>query len=289
MTVVQDEKKCAICGGSGMIEVSQDTRKRCSCSFVKAFRERVGVEIASARAIPSSPLFQPGEPGSPPLVDLTTKNLFIKGWWADIVPHLKYVLIWKNYQYNLHYYTQVITDERLKTIFLGNEAYTVKARGKRDDMETYNTMSDIIGQDRHLVIIQLGFLGHKNVAMPGILKEALMMRQAMGRPTWIVESPDSLFTYGHRAYSDEVAEYIRQRFEPLDLYEDKGNPIEQRNVIGSELASEEGMSVDGDDGEQEPVVSVPSRTKTYQSEEPSGGLGAMLGGNSKKKGKRWTQ
>lgn len=282
MTLEQG-KVCETCGGEGFLKVNQETWKRCRCSFSKALRERVGVEIATAPYLNASPLFVPGEPGEPAKVDKTLKNVFLKGWWGDLVSHLKYTLVWKNFQHSLHYYMQMVTDERLKAIYLGKESYTVKSKESRDRISAYNTLSDIIGPEQHLVIIQLGFLGHKNVAMPGILKEALLMRQAANRPTWIIENPDSLFTYGHFAYSEDVWDYIKARFEFIDLTKERGVPYAQRGVAGSEFASEPGMSTDADDVsvEEEPEPQRPPPRP--RPEESSPVTNSLMGGSKKKK------
>jgi hypothetical protein len=109
------------------------------------------------------------------------------------------------------------TDEKLKTIWLGQESYGQRAKGVRDGVTTYNSLADLVGSDVDLMIIRLGFLGHKNVAMPGILKEALMIREFACVPTWIVEVPTSIFGPGHFSYTEEVGAYIDDHFEILNL------------------------------------------------------------------------
>jgi hypothetical protein len=84
-------------------------------------------------------------------------------------------------------------------------------------MQTFNTLADIVGRDFDLVIIRLGHLGYKNVAMPGILKDALMLREVALKPTWLIDSPQSPFTMGHFAYSEDVYEYIKNRFEVVEV------------------------------------------------------------------------
>lgn len=261
MDVNQGEKTCVLCNGAGRIlrldgaqTGETDTWKRCSCSFARVFKQRVGVEIATSVSIKESPLFTPGAPGSPPEVDRTKSNLFLKGWWSDLLPHFKYVFAWKQLEYDLNYYVQVVTDERLKDVYVGNAAYDKRSKKNRDEAPTYNSLGDLVGSDQHLVIIRLGFLGNRNRAMPGLLKEALLLRQAANMPTWIVETPDSIFGYGHFAYSEDTADYIEGRFEAINLTRDRGTEIRPRGVEGAELDDDEpGMAVDREERSSPPV------------------------------------
>lgn len=253
------EKVCSKCGGAGRIltrrghEGETDTWGRCICSFAKMFRLRVGTEIASAQSTTNSPLYVPGPPGEPPEEDGTLSNLFIKGWWSDLTGHFKYVFTWKYLKLE-NYYLQIVTDEQLRTVYLGKEGYDRRSKKKRDEMTTYNSLRDLVGPDYNLVIIQLGFLGHKNMAMPGILKESLLIRQSLNLPTWIVESPESIFGPGHFSYSEDTADYILNRYDILDLTESRNREIRPRGVEGTEISDEDGMTVDRD---SEPVVRMP--------------------------------
>jgi len=164
---------------------------------------------------------------SPP-VDKTKSNVFLKGWWSDILPHLKWTFIFKFNEYDLNYYFRTVTDERLLTVWLGKEAYTSKQRKKREDEESYNSLGDLVGSKQHLVLIRLGELGHPNRAMAGVIKEACMMRQANGLATWLVESPDKLFQEGNNSYSRDLFDFIAQQFETIDLTQgDVSNVVQQ--------------------------------------------------------------
>ena len=281
---MQNDKPCEKCGGVGQIQVGPDDWVRCICSFVRTFKAKVGPDVASARTIESSPFYVPGEPGEPPKVDKTTSNVFIRGWWSDLLPHLKYTLIWKNFAYNLQYFLQVTTDERLKAVYLGQEAYSSRSKKKRDEIETFNTLHDYVGPGYHLVIIQLGYLGYSNKAMAGILQESLLLRQANNLPTWILEKPDCLYDSSHFAYSPQVADFFNRYFEVIDLT--NGDPVAQRN----ELSSDEGISLD--DGEDlEEALEFAARTSSPPVP-PSPDLDKLISdvtgpSKKKKKGGRW--
>lgn len=214
--LVEPCPNCVKCGGRGYVMKDGDpfTQVECNNLFLRRVGMKLGVEIATAAPLEESPLYMWGGKAK----DKTQSNLFLKGDWVDLLPHIKCALLRKFYSCGVEAFSfRVVTDERLKNVYLSNEAYTAKQRKKRDEGEVYNSLSDLIGNSHNLIIIRLGFLGYKNVAMPGILKETLMMRQAQGVPTWLVEDPDSPFVPGHFSWSLDVSDYITRYYETLDF------------------------------------------------------------------------
>lgn len=214
MRFQEDEKACPICLGQGVIEVDDLTSILCNCTRTRLMRVHLGPEIASAKKLTESLLFERGLSwNDPPVIDRTRENLFLKGHWQDLIAHFRYALICKGLMFRF----QVITDERIKTVYVGADSFEKRAREERDRIKkTFNSLQDIICE-HDLSIIRLGFLGHKNQAMPGALKEALMLREVQRKPTWIVEAPQSPFIPGHHAYSEEVWDYINANFSFLDM------------------------------------------------------------------------
>jgi len=270
---MSDEKPpCQKCGGSGKIQIDDSTVTQCICAFARAMKEHLGSEIALAPVVKSSPLFVAGQPD--PKVDRTKDNLFLKGYWADLLPHFKAALIGKG----LFFQFKIVTDEKLKTVFVGDESYKVRARSKRDDIETNNSLADLVGPDNALVIIRLGFLGYKNVAMPGILREALLLREALSKATWIVEDPDQgYFGPGHLAYSDEAAEVIDRIFTVVDLTNKKRTPTAWEHVS----SDVEEIGVD------DPPPPPPKVYVEKSRFEAPVDLGALEGGGSRGKKAPW--
>lgn len=238
---------CPKCGGSGFTMKDDMTQAECENLFWRRVGAKLGAEIATAPPLAETPLFVPA---AEPPVDKTQRNVFLKGWWGDLLPHFKTTFIRKYHAVGRveGFYFRIVTDERLKNVYLSNEAYAMKQRKKRDEGETFNSLSDLVGNFYHLVIIRLGFLGYKNVAMPGILKETLLLRQALNLPTWLVEEPESPFGPGHFSWSMDVDDYVKRRFEILDLTKTReGVELEYRGVEGaSPIRSEPGMSLDED-------------------------------------------
>lgn len=206
------EPACKLCGDVGKTRVeTEDIHvaewKQCVCSFTRGLKLKLGPELVTAKLLDASLL-----------LDRVKENLHIKADWVTLSSHLKYVLIQMNYEKGLHFYHSIVTDERLKTVWVGDEAYKAKSRKKRDEVDTHNTISDIAGETLDLVIIRLGFLGYPNRAMPGVLKETLLLRQAKAKPTWIVEDPEfPPFTDGHFAWNQEVGRYVAERFKEVNL------------------------------------------------------------------------
>lgn len=242
-------KVCTLCGGAGKTRVNEDTWKPCYCSFARMFKAKVGPEIAFARVLKSSPLFMPPTDTSP-AVDLTKENVHITGFWHDVLAHIRFALVFKNLEYDLHYYMRIATDERLKAVYLGEMSYKTKSKRERDSETavSYNTLADYIGPDLHLVVIQLGVISYPNKALPGILKEALLIRQAAGKPTWIVDSPECPWGPGHFAYDDDVCDHVGRYFTPVNLTQLKpGQVIQPKTQTQALYESEDGMSTDRDD------------------------------------------
>jgi len=250
-----------------MIRKGLDTFQ-CRCAFVKNVKRRLGKDIMNAHpAVYSSPLYEPAKDGGLPTVDRTTENLFIRARWEDFLPHFKLAATNLLSRTSFQWYFQIVTDERIKSVYVGNEAYNARARKKRDDVVTFNSLADLIGGDFDLVVIQLGYLGHKNVAAPGALKEALLIRQAANKPTWIVDPNEEAgrFQPGHHAYSQDLAEYLALRYLELDLKIEREVPLPKRIETGYQGApistgDEEGLALD-DAGDPPPPRQVPQRMK----------------------------
>lgn len=214
----------------------------------------MGPKIGNAPPILSSPLLMPGKVGGTVSVDRTSENLFIKGWWEDIVSHLFIVLATKMMNENPYYPFRVVNEIDLFNVRMCFNSYTARPKSKRDDIPVYNTLADFIGGDFELVIIRLGSAGHRNKALPGYFKEALLTRTMICKPTWIIEEPNSLFGPGHFAYNEDVGDFVANNFEAVDLTLTKNEVITPRGVVGSELQSEEGLAVDDDRANSVKVV-----------------------------------
>lgn len=197
-------------------------------------------------------------------VDLTTSNIFIRDCrWYNFLPHLKWALVAKGLMYRF----LEVDDNRVKEVYVGDESYKHSNFKKKKAGSTNNNLSELLGSDFDLVIIRLGFLGHKNRAAPGALKEALMHRELLDLPTWLLEGPEHEWDGAKcHTYDADVAVYIETHFddlripggslrhdeEPEDDERPTGNPDE--DFIEVETPNETPNETPFEEAPEEPVV-----------------------------------
>jgi hypothetical protein len=233
-----EKRVCPTCGGAGYLYNEETyTREPCNCKVAEYMIKHLGPEIAKAETIFSSPLYElPEKSGEAPKLDRTKENLFVKVAWVDLLPHLKLCLWTKGIFFNF----RIVTDEKIKTVFVGAESYAQRAKNKRDEMVTYNSLNDLLGPEYPFVILRLGHLGHKNQAAPGAVKEALMIRDVAQKPTWIIEEPNSPFGPGNFTWSEDLQDYIERNYKSVTLgsvervYEPRGYAGAEEVVGGVE-------------------------------------------------------
>jgi hypothetical protein len=184
------------------------------CQKIGRAREKLGV-YWGAQKIPETPLYQPGPEGIP-VVDRTGEWLFLRGTKNDLAAHLRRALGGKLLDTDGNFNLRITTDEEVKRVFVGAESYEKRSKKDRDDRTTMNSLKDLIG-GYDLVVIFMGFLGYKNVAVAGGLKEALLLRSAEAKPTWLMDDCATPLREGYPAYSDDLWYYIDQHFEFVDL------------------------------------------------------------------------
>lgn len=170
------------------------TMRMCRNLFAKMLKSHLGEEISAVQHVSSSALYH--RDGS---VDRTNENLHLRCTWEELIAHLKLVLSSKG----LNFRYRIVTDEQIKTSF-------VSADAKRDD----TVMLDLVGEIFKLVIIRVGFLGYKNKAAEGALKEALLIRRGLDLPTWLVEDPELPWQHSN---GTEIQAYLADNFTEVSL------------------------------------------------------------------------
>lgn len=203
----KEKDACPICLGRGYIDIVEgdpeyEERKklwgkhadayimtrRCECLLRRQFRAWVGAPIYNARIIEESAL-----------AGMDGKDLFITASRADFLAHFRRYLI----DHEFTYFWRLTTDSDLRDIFVGN-------------VPDYPSISSFT-RDPDLVIIQLAVLSYKNVAMSGVVLEALRGRQFEGKPTWVVNPPDYPFREGHLAWSPELEYFMGESFHEVKI------------------------------------------------------------------------
>lgn len=222
------------CDGRGYMRVDDMVVQPCPNIYRRQLAQHLGSEIVGAPTISGSPLLKLNPGGGPPLVDLTQNNLLIEGCsWNGLLAHLKFVLAFKG----LKHRHKVITDERIKNVFVGAESYKSRAQGLRDEVETYNSIPDLVGANYDLLIIKVGYLGYTNKAAAGALKEALLHRESIGCATWLVHDPERGWTH---SYDPDVAQYVDDKFMEITLAPVEGyNPSPSGASLGIVVDTEE--------------------------------------------------
>ena len=198
---------CSKCGGAGRIQVNETTMRQCICAYAADMRAHLGLLIASASVIPESPLFVPDGD------DLTLENIHLKGYLPTILSHLKWAFTFKG----LGFKFKVVTDQQILDVWLGKSSYTKQVEEQREIKDVYNTLEDLVGKESDLVIVLLGRLISPNRAMPAVLLEALMIRQTLNLPTWVIENTQMPFTLGHRSWNFEIDQFIKDYYVVVSL------------------------------------------------------------------------
>jgi hypothetical protein len=251
--------KCGItpqhpdCDGEGNIHDTTDDLMVRVCPYMRAriIAKHLGAEIWNVKAVPngSCPLLEMGERGKPPVLDRTAENLHLRIRWPNLLPHLKFALGCKGPNFPF----RVITDQEIKNVYVGNEHYGVRAKSRRDDVETYNSLSDFAGDAYDLVILKLGYIGHPNRAAAGALKETLLIREALHKATWIVHDPEHSWTH---SCDENVEDYIGTRFETVAL--DPADPGEHYQAPDTDVGMEAHESEEPEEeyAQEQPVIDI---------------------------------
>lgn len=197
------EEICEQCHGSGWL---LENKRMCPNFFSKQIKRHLGPELAKVKGVLTSPLYD-RKAG----VDLTGKNIRIQGCpWRNLLPHLRWALTCKG----LTFSHRVYDDERIKNVFVGAEDFRARPASIRHSIPTFNSVDDLMSTSFDLVIIKLGYLGYKNQAAAGALKEALLFREKNDKPTWIVEEPNRDWTH---SCDGDVAFYIDDNFNTISI------------------------------------------------------------------------
>jgi hypothetical protein len=250
------EDVCPRCNGTRWITDGDGLNVYpCVCMRKQLMHSFLGPELSTAPSLEDgvSPLYVAtrASAAAPASLDRTTENLFIKCKWPALLPHLK-LAIGHRYWHNEDFKFGVETDERLFNVWVGNEHYKARSAKIRDEKTNYNSLRDLV-EEKDLIIVRLGHIGHPNRAAAGVLKQALMIREVALKPTWVVENPDGEMPH---SWSEEVAIYVREHFDVVDFtkFKMKGpDPVLARAPAPS-------IAVDEDE-EESALVPEPTRAK----------------------------
>jgi len=239
---------------------------RCRCLERKLLHNFLGPEIYRAPWVKSSLYNLTTNEAGEVEGDRTEENLFLKGSWAVVCQHLHWALSAKRL-YSPRFNFKVIGNDRLLDVWFGKESYTQRSTAVRNEIETNNSLDDLIGS-AHLVILRLDGLEHHNKAAANVLKEALKVREFGYKPTWIAEC-SRRFGPGHPSYNDAMGDYIEERFDIVDLSDASPEAQVQKAALEAAAAEimESGEVVMGADIET-PRLVAPSTERFFADTEP---------------------
>ncbi len=275
------------CDGSGRLRHDEGTVIYCTCFQVRRMRPLLQ-DFSNAAAITQSPLYI-GEGDK--LVDRTRENLFIKGYWAeDLRSHFRFALSSKLYDSDFRFRFKTIMDAELLDVWLDKKSYKAQSREDREQRKTFNTLDQFVGPDLDLVLLRLGFLGHPNRAMAGVIKQTLMMRETARKATWLVEDTSrTTFGPGNYSYSEDLAGYIAEQFKIVNLTR-KAPPQVILPPHGYDVSGDTDDSEDaslGGDTDFEAAFKRRPKEVFKAPPEPEGNVFASVGALSDKDKKKW--
>jgi len=178
------DPKCPKCGGTGHIFIDSMNAKRCICLQRSLYARKLGMHLYRVPPAKNSPL----------LKKLDT-NMFLMMHDDDINPHLKSAFV--KLGLNAHW------------IYLDDSSVLQAWLGKPNSADAQN-LNELM--DYPFMVLRLGVVGYKNVALSGVITELLMGRLMAFKTTWIV-SPRPLAADTCLEYSDELDNLLRRHFE----------------------------------------------------------------------------
>lgn len=193
----KEKHECPICQGRQYLPMGNNNeyRRPCVCTLRRIYEASLGREIYNARPLEESPY-----------TNKVRNSLFIKANRRDILPHIRHALICQGTKF----FHRITNDSALMDAWLAKDKESSKEEGSTS--VTYTSLRDLV-EDPKLLILFLGVMSYSNRALPGVLLEALRIREFAGKPTWVIASHQKPFVQGHLAYSPEGEEYLVENFE----------------------------------------------------------------------------
>ena len=188
---------CPLCGGRGVITLKvkgPPQTKRCACVMRQALinnMNRGWFGLSKSKPVKETPLLSQIE-----------NNLWVTSGENSLKSHLLSVGL----RQKADWYFKVVSDADLITAWLGS--YSVKGAEIFDpDVSVVSSrhmnLVDLI-EPPELLIIRLGVKKARNQAMGEVLWEALQHRIHIGKPVWLIDSPDDPLTPSHICWIEGI-------------------------------------------------------------------------------------
>ncbi len=217
---------CPECQGRGVVVVPKEelpryalpgTTRFCGCVYRRDLMDnlrRGWSPICKVQAAPNSPL-----------VGKQRSNLWLRSPLPDLKQHIRAVACKMPPRWRF----KVITDTDLMTTWLysANEVYDADVNQARTRAENNSSRITDLVEPWELLIIRLGVKAARNNATAEVFLEALLHRQQIDRPTWVVDSSSWPLRDGHLAWDVRVQEFLDD-FEFIEI-----GGIEAPPVVGT--------------------------------------------------------
>ncbi len=189
---------CELCHGRGFITIDTLSGRRCLCGVKRDI-------IANVRAIwPGYDLLRsPKLEEESSLKALVGHSVYITATKENFQRHLRYVSL----RQGPHWFCRVRSDVDMMSAWFANAKAKSVEIFDTDVREAHAKDLEILdlAETPDLLVMYLGVKRSRNSATPEALMEILMIREMLGKPTWVVDQPDyQIGAEGHLCNSPEV-------------------------------------------------------------------------------------
>jgi len=189
------------------------------------------------------------------------KNLWITMPTSQFRSHLRHIAIRMGPRWNFN----VVSDADLMDSWLArvddDDVYDGDVHNMRQAPVTskYGALVDLV-EPPELLILITGVKAARNSAMPEVLLEALLHRNHINKPTWIIDNPDARLASGHISYDGHVGNFLRT-WPHVNLTDKKAQPrmiLPATGIHRMSLSTAEAEAID-EVGNVEQPVKAPMR------------------------------
>jgi hypothetical protein len=198
---------CTLCGGKGKI-FGLERDEECVCAKRIRIRDALPTDLRDV-PMPTGSTLCPGPIYVDREGDLTKEDVWFTAPPNVARAHLRWAITCRLFHlyHAFQWSFSVTSDETLRSLFL-TPANKFASKEEREETVPF----DHHVRTPKLLIIRLGYMGHKNEAAAGILLTALKQRELLSLPTWVVDSPAVPYAKGHLAWSERAEQCLIGRY-----------------------------------------------------------------------------
>ena len=210
---------CPHCKGRGVVLVPKEelppyalpgTTRFCVCVRKRDLWDNLKRGWAPLTKVPKSELVK-----TSPLVGHTNENMWIRCSDKTLRAHLRAAAVRRSPNWRF----KVVSDADLLTTWLysANEVLDpdvglARARGRN----TASRICDLV-EPYDLTIIRTGVKTARNQAAAEVFLEALMSREHLDQPTWVIDSPERPLRQGHLMWDEDVQRHLSDYYTFVEI------------------------------------------------------------------------